>query len=312
MTEVVLETLALTKHYGDLTAVDSLSLQVVQGEILAILGPNGAGKTTSIRLICGLLRPDAGKVLFHGLPWSADDRRRVGVCPQNAVLWERLTCLEQLVFLGEMYGLTSAAARRRSLDLLAEFDLLEKRQVLAARLSGGMRRRLNIAMAVVHDPELVVLDEPEAGLDPQSRIKMRDFVRGLSRSKSVILTTHNMDEADRMADRVAILDHGRLLRMETPAVLKLAAGPGQIIELRLFDDGISPATILAGIGADRRMLSIDLQSSMLRIRSTDPLAVLPQVQASLAALGARWGEVRIRENSLEDVFIQLTGRGLRQ
>jgi ABC-2 type transport system ATP-binding protein len=234
MAETVLQTRAITKRYGSLTAVQELSLEVYAGEVFGLLGPNGAGKTTSINMLCGLLKPDSGQVLIHGkaiTDGEAEVRKRVGVCPQNIVVWNTLTCLEQMQFLGEMYGMPGRIARQRSEKLLADLDLSEKKDKLARTLSGGMQRRLNLAMALVHDPEILVLDEPEAGLDPQSRVLVREYVKSLARRKTIILTTHNMDEADRMADRVAILDHGRLLTVDTPEALKRTVGEGDVLEI---------------------------------------------------------------------------------
>jgi len=236
VSNIVLQTEGLTKRYGSLVAVQDLSLQVDEGEVFGFLGPNGAGKTTSINMMCGLLKPDAGHVVVHGAPIAggrAEVRARVGVCPQDIVIWERLTCLEQLQFVGQMYGLAGREALRRSGQLLDELDLAEKRNRQAHTLSGGMKRRLNLALALVHDPDIAVLDEPEAGLDPQSRVKVREYVRSLACKKTVILTTHNMDEADRVADRIAIIDHGKLLVLDTPAALKQRVGQGGRVGNRL-------------------------------------------------------------------------------
>ncbi len=176
--EIVLQTENLTKRYGALTAVQELSLAIFQGEVFGFLGPNGAGKTTSINMMCGLLKPDSGQVLLNNRPLrDGDARTQVGVCPQQVVLWERLTCLEQLQFIGQMYGLSAALAHRSGLQLLEELDLTEKRDQQARQLSGGMQRRLNLALALVHDPQIVILDEPEAGLDPQSRLRVREYIR---------------------------------------------------------------------------------------------------------------------------------------
>ncbi len=238
MSEVVLGVEDLVKRFGDVTAVDGLSFQVREGEVFGLLGPNGAGKTTTIQAICGLLAPDAGQVTYRGQPvetTSADYRVRVGLCPQEIVLWPRLTCLEQLRFLGQMYGIRGAEAAQRGESLLDELGLADRRDRQARTLSGGMQRRLNLAMALVHDPEIVVLDEPEAGLDPQSRVRVREFVRSLARRKTVLVTTHNMDEADRVADRVAIVDHGRLLVLDTPAALKASTGPVEVRDPTLED-----------------------------------------------------------------------------
>ena len=223
----VLEASDLRKRFGDVTAVDGLSVSVAEGEVFGLLGPNGAGKSTTINLICGLLAADGGEVRLFGekvTPGAEVVKRRVGVCPQDIVVWPKLTCLEQLVFTGEMYGMRAAAARRRGETLLAELGLAEKRKKLAVTLSGGMKRRLNFALALVHDPDVVILDEPEAGLDPQSRVMVREYIRAMAARKTVLFTTHNMDEAERVCDRVAIIDRGKLLILDTPDNLKRTVG----------------------------------------------------------------------------------------
>jgi ABC-2 type transport system ATP-binding protein len=317
MPDIVLQTEHLTKRYGPLTAVDDLTLEVYEGEVFGFLGPNGAGKTTSINMMCGLLQPDAGQVVIRGVPVSeaSDDvRARVGVCPQDIVLWERLTCLEQLQFVGQMYGLKGQDARRRGERLLEELGLAEKRKVQARRLSGGMQRRLNLAMALVHDPEIVVLDEPEAGLDPQSRVAVREYIQSLARRKTVILTTHNMDEADRVADRVAIIDHGQLLVLDTPEALKRRVGEGDVVEIGLGGsvDGVDMARVEASLNSLVSHVWLDAERRTLTVRALNAVGILPALLAGLEAAGLQGDEVRVRENTLEDVFIQLTGRSLRE
>jgi ABC-2 type transport system ATP-binding protein len=315
MNNVVIQTDNLVKRYGALTAVKGLSLEVYEGEIFGFLGPNGAGKTTSINMLCGLLRPDSGRVLVRGMPLDsggADARTRVGMCPQSIVLWERLTCLEQLEFMGQMYALPSGTARRRSLKLLDDLDLADQRDKQARTLSGGMQRRLNLAMALVHDPEIVVLDEPEAGLDPQSRVRVREYLQSLARKKTVILTTHNMDEADRVVDRVAIIDHGELLELDTPEALKQRVGEGDVIEIRLGDGRQIEAearAALAGLAVDVRL---EPAAHTLRVRALNAVGQLAEILAALTAAGVRPHEVNVRANSLEDVFLNLTGRRLRE
>ncbi len=212
----------LTKYFGSQAAVDHVGLEINPGEILGFLGPNGAGKTTAIRMICGLLKPDDGKVLFNGktLQEIPEGKSMLGVCPQENAHWERLTAMEQMVFIGEMYGLNRSTAKARSNNLLGLIGLAGQSGKQARYLSGGMKRRLNIALALVHDPAVLILDEPEAGLDPQGRVLMREFIRNLSGKRTIILTTHNMDEADRLASRVAIIDEGKILRTDTPENLK--------------------------------------------------------------------------------------------
>jgi ABC-2 type transport system ATP-binding protein len=306
----VLEAVSLTKRYGDLTAVADLSLAVEPGEVFGLLGPNGAGKTTCIQMLCGLLRPDTGQVLIHGRPVAGGDpdvQARVGVCPQNVVLWQNATCLEQLEFIGEMYDVPRREARRRGEALLEAMGLAEKRDKLAKTLSGGMQRRLNIAMALVHDPEVLVLDEPEAGQDPQSRVLVREYIRSLARKKTVILTTHNMDEAERLVDRVAIIDHGHLLALDTPEQLKRQAGPGDVLELELPHADAAARAALAG-----RFGGACESGNTLVIRARNVVEQLPAVLDAVRSAGLAPGEIRLRENSLEDVFIAMTGRRLRE
>jgi len=315
MNNVVIKTENLVKRYGALTAVGGLSLEVYEGEIFGFLGPNGAGKTTSINMLCGLLRPDAGRVLVRGVPMNggtAETRTRVGMCPQNIVLWERLTCLEQLEFMGQMYSLPGDLARRRSLKLLDDLDLADSRNKQARTLSGGMQRRLNLAMALVHDPEIVVLDEPEAGLDPQSRVRVREYLQSLARHKTVILTTHNMDEADRVVDRVAIIDHGELLELDTPEALKQRVGEGDVIEIGLGDgtgDEAQARRALEGLAAE---VQLDEGSRTLRVRALSAVGQLAAILSALTQAGMQPREVNIRANTLEDVFLKLTGRRLRE
>jgi ABC-2 type transport system ATP-binding protein len=311
MISTVLQTQLLTKRYGSLTAVDDLSLDISQGEVFGLLGPNGAGKTTSISMMCGLLKPDSGQVIIHGKPITNGDasiRTRVGFCPQNIVLWGQLTCLEQMVFIGEMYGMKRKSVTQRSEQLLKDLDLMEKRDKRARTLSGGMQRRLNLAMALVHDPEILVLDEPEAGLDPQSRVLVREYVKSLARRKTIILTTHNMDEAERMADRVAIIDHGKLLIVDTPEALKRTVGEGDVLEIET-DEGVV-GTVLAAIA--QIVPQVSTSNHMLIIRARGVVELLPTILDALRSVDVHPGEVRLRTNTLEDVFISLTGRRLRE
>jgi ABC-2 type transport system ATP-binding protein len=234
------------------------------------------------------------------------------MCPQSVVLWERLTCIEQLQFIGQMYGVGGGEARQRGERLLEELDLSDKRSTQARTLSGGMQRRLNLAMALVHDPEIVVLDEPEAGLDPQSRVKVREYIQSLARKKTIILTTHNMDEADRLVDRVAIIDHGELVVMDTPDALKRGIGEGDIVEIKL--NGSTPKAELAckTLAEITPNILFDASSHALHIHALDAVGKLPVILETLVAHGIQPGEVSIRANTLEDVFIRLTGRRLRE
>jgi ABC-2 type transport system ATP-binding protein len=315
MPYIILQTENLTKHYGSLTAVQDLSLQIYEGEVFGFLGPNGAGKTTSINMLCGLLKPDAGSIILHGAPINGGDKRTralVGMCPQEVTLWERLTCIEQLQFLGQMYGLKATLARQRGQKLLDELDLAEKRDRQARTLSGGMKRRLNLALALVHDPTIVVLDEPEAGLDPQSRVLVREYIHSLARQKTVILTTHNMDEAERLVDRVAIIDHGRLLVLDSPQALKERMGAGDVLEIFLDEKAQQHGQIREALASLGNQVRVEMTPGALTVRALHLISLLPSILQALSAEGIPLGEVRLRQNTLEDVFIQLTGRRLRE
>ena len=319
---IAIEIRNLVRRFGSFTAVDDLSLKVRRGEIFGFLGPNGAGKTTSIRMMCGLLKPCSGEVYINGkVLGKGKSHRRVGICPQHIVLWNKLTCFEQLVFMARMYDLPGAEARYRADMLIDKIGLNDKRNKTAATLSGGMQRRMNVIMALVHDPEIVVFDEPEAGLDPQSRILVRDFIRETAKEKTVIFTTHNMDEADRVSDRVAIIDRGKLLRLDSPAKLKKSIGEGDVLELVLKKipgnqgekEGQEDHGERQAIKKLREKgFSIVGQDPELIIKSMDVVSRIPEIYTILESEGLHIKQIQMRENTLEDVFIQLTGRGLRQ
>jgi len=303
---------SISKFYGELPAVKSLSLDVFPGEVLGFLGPNGAGKTTTIRILCGLLHADDGKVWVNGVRMQpgAAVQQKIGLCPQEVLIWPHLTCREQLQWMGSLYGLGVKAAYQRAEELLELLDLASRRNALAKTLSGGMKRRLSLALALVHDPAILVLDEPEAGLDPQSRVKVRALIRSLAAGKTVILTTHNMDEADRLSDRVAIMDHGELLLVDTPDHLKQMVGEGDVFELSYADptSAEKAQASLAGVFSG----SLQQEGNQVLLRSLNLLAQLSAVLGALAQAGCSPLESRLRQNTLEDVFIRLTGRRLRE
>jgi ABC-2 type transport system ATP-binding protein len=313
--ETVLEIRNLVRYYGDLLAVDDLTLQVRKGEVFGFLGPNGAGKTTSIRMMCGLLRPTSGEVLINGerisSAGSRSQRPRVGICPQEIILWNKLTCYEQLVFMGRMYDIPGKTARDRADLLLDQIGLREKRNKLASTLSGGMKRRLNVIMAIIHEPEIVVFDEPEAGLDPQSRVMVRDFIQQTSAERTVIFTTHNMDEAERISDRVAIIDRGKLLQLDTPGHLKKSIGEGDILELEIQVTKGKSADLVAN-KLHKDGFSLMMAGDKWIIKGMDLVPQIPMIYKILNKEGIQVSSMNMRENTLEDVFIHLTGRRLRQ
>jgi ABC-2 type transport system ATP-binding protein len=305
----------LTRRFGDVTAVDALSLMVNQGEILGFLGPNGAGKTTTMRMMTGALKPTSGKVLVgenEVRPDATEIKQRIGVCPQEVVLWERLTAAENLALVGCMYGMRRRSVRQRSDELLDALGLAEKRNVRASRLSGGMKRRLNLAMALIHDPEIIVLDEPITGLDPQSRLLASDFIRSLCREhgKTVILSTHLMEVASSLSDQVAIIDHGKLLVLDRLEALRQNLGRGDVVELGLTDQGKTEATL----ELIRRLDGVEQvteQTGRIRFQAPGAVSMLPEIFRRLSELGAEIEKLSVRPNTLEDIFLSLTGRGLR-
>ncbi len=308
-----LQAQGLTKRYGDLIAVDHLDLQIEKGEIFGFLGPNGAGKTTSINMIVGLLTPTSGTILINGHDRARVPRRSIGICPQELVLWDELTCAENLTLMGDMYSLPRAVTKERIRSVLTDLALLEKANVRVSQLSGGLKRRLNIALAVIHNPDVVVLDEPSAGLDPQARLLLWDFIFSLKdkEGKTIILTTHVMEEADALSDRVAIIDHGKLLQLDTPGNLKKTIGTGDIVELQLAE--LEKREVvrddLASIAGIEEIKDV---GGKITIRALNAVRLLPEIIERVEARDAHVSDMSIRENTLEDVFIYLTGRGLRE
>lgn len=306
----------ITKRFGDLTAVDQLSLKIKKGEIFGFLGPNGAGKTTSIRMMTRLLKPTSGKVLIEGEEIETVSKRvksKIGVCPQEIVVWERLTCRENLLLVGDMYEVPREVSMQRVTQLLQAMNLAEKSDTVATNLSGGMKKRLNLAMALIHDPEIIILDEPVTGLDPQSRVMVYEFLRSLGEEegKTIVLTTHLMEVADQLSDRVAIIDYGRLLVLDTPEQLKKRVGKGDVVEISLYDrdkNGQAIKTL-------KKMKGIEEVNEIrgnINLRALDAVNMLPKIFKSLQKVDIDILNLSLRSNSLENVFITLTGRGLRE
>lgn len=306
----------LTKRFGDLTAVDQLTLGIRKGEIFGFLGPNGAGKTTSIRMMTGLLKPTSGKVLIEGEEIetvSKRVKRNIGVCPQDIVVWDRLTCRENLLLIGDMYEVPREVSVQRAGELLQVMNLAEKSDTQARKLSGGMKKRLNLALALIHDPEIMVLDEPITGLDPQSRLMVSEYIRSLGedQGKTIILTTHLMEVADQLSDRVAIIDHGKLLVLDTPEQLKKTVGRGDVVEISLFDTSKNSQAIemlkeMEGIE------EINEIRGKITLRALNAVNMLPTIFDSLQRIDLDILNLSLRANSLENVFITLTGRALRE
>jgi ABC-2 type transport system ATP-binding protein len=288
-------------------------LRIKRGEVFGFLGPNGAGKTTSIKMMVGLLKPTKGRVLIEGEEIESVEKGKIGVCPQDLVIWDGLTCEENIALIGDMYEVPRNVLKERVKQLLRDLILSDKTKTLASQLSGGMKRRLNLAMALIHDPEIVVLDEPSAGLDPQSRLVLWEHIHSLSKEKgkTIILTTHIMEEADRLSDRIAIMDHGKLLVLDTPESLKKKIGRGDVVEIQLSNPGMKDKVV----SLMRSMEGIEEVKEIkgkVNVRALDAVSKLPEMIRSIEKMGVSILDTSIRRNTLEDVFIHLTGRGLRE
>ncbi len=289
----------IRKSYGEVNAVDGVSFEVQTGEFFGILGPNGAGKTTTLEIIEGLRRADGGDVqVFGESPWPRNRALlpRMGVQLQASSFFERLTAREQIRTFASLYGV----AGKRADEMLDTVGLTDKADTRAERLSGGQMQRLSIACALVHDPELVFLDEPTAGLDPQARRNLWDLLRGISaQGRTVVLTTHYLDEAEVLCDRVAIMDHGKILELGPPATLVRGLDSPTHISI---ESGLLP------VDDAKRLFdgTVDDDGVSLTIATRSPGAVL----SALADRGALGG-LSVRGATLEDVFLSLTGREYR-
>jgi ABC-2 type transport system ATP-binding protein len=298
----------LVKSYGDVVAVAGLDLEVRRGECFGLLGPNGAGKTTTIEILEGLLPPTAGTVEVLGLRWDRQPdelRARIGVALQETKLFDRLTVEETLRLFRTFYvGRATLSVE----TLLDEMQLGEKRATWVMKLSGGQRQRLAVALGLVGDPEVLFLDEPTTGLDPQSRRALWDTIAALrARGKTVVLTTHYMDEAERLCDRVAIVDHGKGIALGTPAELIDRSGGQHLVEVST--DPALPPEAFAGLAGLR---SVRAQGDGFTLSIDGPHVALPALFARLGERGVRATRLVSRTATLDDVFLSLTGRTLRE
>ena len=295
----MLEARSLKKRYGDLLAVDDVSFSIRKGEAFGLLGPNGAGKSTTIHMLAGVVAPDGGSVTIGGEPDPSrpEVRRQIGVAPQGLAIYDELSGEENLSVFARLYGLTGARLRER-IDWSLEFaGLTDRRKQRAAAYSGGMKRRLNLACALVHEPALLICDEPTVGVDPQSRNHIFEGIETMrAQGTTLLYTTHYMEEAQRLCDRVAIMDHGRILAVDTVDALIEAHGGLSLVQAELTSP---PAAGVEHPGT--------LDGTTLRIDTDRPfelVASLGKGQLDIASL-------RVERPDLERVFLQLTGRSLR-
>jgi ABC-2 type transport system ATP-binding protein len=310
----MLEVIALRKNYGGIVAVNGVSLKAAKGETIGLLGPNGAGKTTTVSIIAGLLRPDSGEVLIDGRRLQGDTdpaKRNIGLVPQDIGLYPEISARENLDLFGALYGM-DGPHRRRAIDAALDLvGLAERAKDKVEGFSGGMMRRLNLAAALLHDPQLLLLDEPTVGVDPQSRNAIFDNLETLKkRGKTLLYTTHYMEEAERLCDRMVIVDRGKVIADDTMQGLHRLLPVANLLTIELEDskkDGLRPEELQALPGVQ----SVEMRGGTLRIGIRDLAADSPGILGWLVEHRHPFEHVASERASLETVFLTLTGRSLR-
>lgn len=313
---MMIETIGLRKSFrsrkGDVEAVRGVDLAVREGEIFGFLGPNGAGKTTMLRILATLITPDAGNAMVAGVDLRKDPREvrhRIGYVAQGGSTWDEVTAREELVLQGRLYGMPKSEAQRRAAVALDAFQLTDYADRKCKTYSGGQRRRVDIALGVIHQPKIVFLDEPTTGLDPQSRAHMWDEVRRLrDEGVTVFLTTHYLDEADALCDRISIMDGGRIVAEGTPEDLKREIS-GDVVTIGLNGGGARAGSLLA---AEPYVRGSEPIEGGLRLYVDTGATAIPHVLRTLDSAGIELHSIELRRPSLDDVFLAKTGRSLRE
>jgi ABC-2 type transport system ATP-binding protein len=302
----------LHKSFGDLKAVDGISFEVAQGEIFSLLGPNGAGKTTTISMLSCLLRPDEGEALVMGHSIKDDQmgvKSVLGVVPQEIALYNDLSARENLTFWGKMYGLRGAPLKKRVNEVLEVIGLTDRAKDRVGKYSGGMKRRVNIGVALLHKPKVIYMDEPTVGIDPQSRRNILDSVVALkNQGMTVLYTTHYMEEAQELSDHIAIMDTGKIIAYGTHAELVKIVGQMDRITLTVSTDG---GRVSEAWKAVKGVKQVKAEDGTLVVLAEDSNQVLPRLFEAASAQGTRITSVAIQEPNLEAVFLHLTGKAFR-
>jgi ABC-2 type transport system ATP-binding protein len=309
----MLEVRALHKRYGDLVAVHEVSFEARPGQMVGLLGPNGAGKTTTVSMIAGLLAPDAGEVRIEGSVVRGETdpvKRRMGLVPQDLALHDELSARENLSLFGALYGIRGAALRNAMERAFEIAGLTDRANDTVATFSGGMKRRLNLAAALLHDPQILLLDEPTVGVDPQSRNAIFSNLEYLkSQGKTLVYTTHYMEEAERLCDRIIIIDHGKVIANDTlDAVRRLVPGVN-VIEMEIDNPGTGDWS--AGLREVDGVDTVVCEGMILRVTVRELLDVSPRVLLWLRDRGYRCSHLASQRADLETVFLTLTGRSVR-
>jgi ABC-2 type transport system ATP-binding protein len=306
--EYAIECSGVTRRFGSFTAVSKLDLKVKKGEIFGFLGPNGAGKTTTIKMLTTLLSITEGSAKVAGLDvltHGAGVRSKIGVVPQQFALFDELTPMENLRYIGELYGMTKTEIKRRSDELLKIVGIYDKRDVLAGGFSGGMKQKLSVAAGLLHSPEILFMDEPTTGLDPQSRLTLRDLTKQLNdQGITIVYTTHDMEEADKLCDRIAIMNLSKLVALGTPRELRAILKEGRIIEIQLER---KDKKLVEEAGKLIHATSIEYMDGTILMRTNEPTVGLVSVLSHFferKKMGVN--EITVKEPSLEDVFVYVT------
>ncbi|MGE0039910.1 MAG: ATP-binding cassette domain-containing protein [Vicinamibacterales bacterium] len=303
----------IRKRFGDFTAVDGITFSVGEGEVFGLLGPNGAGKSTLIRMLTTLLEPSSGsaRVAGHDVVRESDAvRRAIGVIPQAMTSDTELSVEENLIIFAKLYGVPREKRKRTIAELLEAVELTEWKDKQVMYLSGGMRRRVEIARGLVHEPRIFFLDEPTTGLDPVSRVAVWEMIQKVKRERNltVLLTTHYMDEADRLADRIAIVDHGQLVALDSPMKLKASIPGKNVLEVSVPD---APADWSDVLGALPHVETVSCHDHVFRVASANGPATVTALVARTAEAGLTVQSLSVQSTTLDDVFVHYTGRDLR-
>ena len=313
MADFILEAVDLHKSYGDLQAVNGITIRIEQGEIFGLLGPNGAGKTTTISMLTGLLEPTSGNVSVEGMelkPNAYDVKAKIGLVPQELALYPTLSARRNLQFFGRIYGIRGQKLRERVAEVLDLVGLSERADEPISAYSGGMKRRINIAAGLLHKPSILFLDEPTVGVDPQSRNAIFEGIEALNKDGMTILyTTHYMEEAQRLCNRVAIVDEGKIIALDTPSALIASLGGGVII---IGIDGAQSESIIDPISNIDQVKSITGKDGSYVVETRQLQEALMGVLDHTKKINARITSLELLEPNLESVFLQLTGKSLRE
>jgi len=307
--KMIIEVEDLVKHYGEIKALDSISFGVEEGETFGLLGPNGAGKTTLMEILCGLRRFDSGKVSIRGFDLAKDAykvRSIIGFCTQETLLYDLLSVRENFAFSASLYSLTRKKFKERvefSAKVLGVGEFLDRK---VQQLSGGMKRRANLAAAIIHDPPIVILDEPTVGFDPTIKREFWDLIENLKGTgKTVLLSTHDMYEADEICDRVAIMEKGKIAALDKPRILKETIGGAASIHVRVKENQTKQALALL-----KEYTGTQKEDDEIQIVAKDPWKTMTEVSNKLSSKGILTEKIEVVEPTLEDVFIKLSGRKL--